>query len=408
MRVLFVTDFYHPYIGGVEVHVRAVAAELAARGHDVAVATLDTPPGEPPRDADGPVRIYTVAHSAQRAAGGFANAGRQWAPPVPDPVTMRGLRRVVADFEPDVVHGHDWLARSALPKRVAGSVPVVISHHYYTRTCAKKTLWRDGGVCDGPALARCLPCGRDHYGAVRGTAVVLGVLAGARLEDRRAAAVISVSEATAAGNGLAGRPGASVIPNPLTVAPGEPPALPPEVAASLPTGDFVLYVGDMRREKGVAVLIDAVEALAADGRPLPLVAAGETMADGLALPAEVVQLGRLDHGVVQALWRRAAVGVVPSIWPEPFGLVATEAMAAGCPVVASDIGGLREIVTADAGILVPPGDPAALAAALTSLLDDPQRRAALGAGAAVAAERYRVETVVDRIEAEYRVAVPAR
>jgi glycosyltransferase involved in cell wall biosynthesis len=86
-----------------------------------------------------------------------------------------------------------------------------------------------------------------------------------------------------------------------------------------------------------------------------------------------------------ALLRTADVFVVPSRWPDPSPLTVGEALATGLPVVASRIGGIPEAV-GDAGILVPPDDPPALAGALRGLIDDPARRSALGAAARVRAE----------------------
>lgn len=403
MRILFVTDFYHPYSGGVEIHVRTIAHELADRGHDVAVATLGTPGDEPARDRDGPVSVFTVAHSAERSGVGFTHEHRPWAPPFPDPLTMHGLRRVVRAYGPDVIHGHDWLARSVLPTTVSGGVPVITSLHYYTRTCAKKTLWYDERACVGPALGRCLACARDHYGAVRGTAVVLGLRAGAALEDRRTAGWISVSAATEAGNGLVGDSRSTVIANPLAQpAPRGVVDLPAEV----PDGPFVLFVGDIRPEKGLRVLTAGVAHLRdRHGDTTPLVVAGERMSGELDLPDNTIELGHVDHAVVQALWRAATVGVIPSLWPEPFGLVAIEAMAAGCPLVASDIGGLSEILADGRATLVEPGRAERLGDAIHELLTDPVRRAAQAERAEATVADYGVDTIVDAIEERYRSVI---
>ncbi|MGI9597863.1 MAG: glycosyltransferase, partial [Acidimicrobiales bacterium] len=271
MRILFVTDFYHPYSGGVEIHVRTVAHELAARGHAVAVATLPTPAGVPAPTGDGPVAIYPVRHSAEILGARFNHQDRAWAPPFPDPVTGRGLRRVIADFEPDLIHGHDWLSRSALPGPVSGGLPVVTSLHYSTRTCAKKTLWRGGEICSGPELAKCLRCAGEHYGRVRGTVVTLGLRVGAALEDRRTERWVSVSAATERGNELDGRHNSVVVANPMPGPVGRrPPDTGVDAAGSqdlpveLPDGAFILFVGDIRPEKGVAVLAEAVAVLRAD------------------------------------------------------------------------------------------------------------------------------------------------
>jgi glycosyltransferase involved in cell wall biosynthesis len=88
-------------------------------------------------------------------------------------------------------------------------------------------------------------------------------------------------------------------------------------------------------------------------------------------------LGRRND--VPELVGSATVAVVPSLWAEAFGLTVAEAMAAGVPVVASSVGGIPELIDqGETGMLVPPGDASALAAALRELLDDPARRARMG------------------------------
>ena len=82
---------------------------------------------------------------------------------------------------------------------------------------------------------------------------------------------------------------------------------------------------------------------------------------------------------VPRLLRGADILCQPNLAPEPFGIMFVEALYAGLPVVTSDIGGAREIVTPKCGVLLPPGDVAALRAALQMLVDDPDRRQALGA-----------------------------
>ena len=109
--------------------------------------------------------------------------------------------------------------------------------------------------------------------------------------------------------------------------------------------------------------------------------------------------------MVQALWRRATLGVVPSRWPEPFGLVAIEAMAAGVPLVASAVGGLTEILGDGRGVLVPPGDHVALAEAVDELSRDPDRQREIGESGRWSLQRYELGAVVDAIEAEYRAAI---
>jgi glycosyltransferase involved in cell wall biosynthesis len=89
----------------------------------------------------------------------------------------------------------------------------------------------------------------------------------------------------------------------------------------------------------------------------------------------------------------------PNTAPEPFGLVFVEALSAGVPVVTSDAGGAREIVTPECGVLLDPGDRNALAPTLQSLIDQPDRRRALGdAGPARANTLCDPATQIDRLE----------
>ena len=96
--------------------------------------------------------------------------------------------------------------------------------------------------------------------------------------------------------------------------------------------------------------------------------------------------------------------VLPSLWPEPFGLVGPEAMAYGKPVVAFDVGGVREwLVDRVNGLLVPRGDVPSLAAAIAELQMDPQLRARLGEGARLCVkERFDRKVILPRLMAIYR------
>src|SRR6186997_1201100 len=114
VKILMVSDFYWPFLGGVEQHVRTLAHALHERGHHVAVATL-WQDGLTEADDDCGVQIYRLRSSVQRASWLFSEPKRPWAPPFIDPEIALGLRRVIAHERPEIVHGHDWMARSFLP-----------------------------------------------------------------------------------------------------------------------------------------------------------------------------------------------------------------------------------------------------------------------------------------------------
>lgn len=394
-----ITDFFAPFVGGVEIVVGGLSRELAGRGHEVAVATLAAPGLPSTEDVEG-VRVHRIAATAQRAPGLYASADRPWAPPVPDPEAVAGLRAVVGRERPDVVHGHDWLARSYLPLKRRGAPPLVTSLHYYTLTCPKKSLMREGRPCSGPGLRKCLACAGGHYGRAKGTAVVLGQRSFARVEASRTDLFVAVSQATADASGLA-EAGLAHVVVPNFVGGRPDPAEHADLFRALPDGPFLLFVGDVRRDKGVHVLLDAYARLPAP--PPPLLLVGELWPESPSrLPPGVRVLGRWPNAAVREAMRRSLAVVVPSVWPEPFGMVVAEALAAGRPVVASAIGGIPEIVRdGREALLAEPGDAAGLADALARMVADDGPRETLAAGAARRALHYAPEAVVPRIEAAY-------
>jgi glycosyltransferase involved in cell wall biosynthesis len=160
------------------------------------------------------------------------------------------------------------------------------------------------------------------------------------------------------------------------------PARPP--LASPPT---VAFAGRLVPNKGVDVLLRAVAGVAERLPDVRLLVAGDgperdrlrALAASLGVAARVEWLGHLSRERVEERFAAAWVQAAPSNWEEPFGLVAAEGMMRGSAVVASRIGGLSEIVDEGrTGLLVPPGDADALAAALLDVLGDRTRAEAMG------------------------------
>jgi glycosyltransferase involved in cell wall biosynthesis len=395
-----VCDFYPPFVGGVEVAVRRLSQGLAGGGHDVAVATLAAP-GLPRVETVDGIRIHRIRSTTQRADRLFASSARPWAPPVPDPEAVLAIGRVLAEHRPQIVHGHDWLARSTLPHKVTRAFKLVMSLHYYTLTCPKKNLmYRAREVCSGPSLRKCLPCAREHYGGSKGAVVALGQLAFGRAEAALVDLFLPVSHATATASGLGPLgPRYTVVPN-IVPAADTSGAHDPRLR-ELPAEPFLLFVGDVRDDKGANVLLEAYRSL---GPSPPLVLIGKVWPETpRSLPPGAVLLRDWPNAAVRAAMQRCLALVVPSVWAEPFGIVVAESLAAGRPVVASRTGGIAEIVRdGREGLLVAPGDAQALARALRRIVADEPLREAMAGRATERARRFRPEAVLPLVEAAYR------
>ena len=398
MRILQLTDFYRPTIGGLERHVETLSTELIRLGHTATVVTLKI--GDRPEHEvlDG-VHVHRIQGLGGALAPFYADRSRPFHPTAPDPGLVLRLRELVARERPDVVHSHSWMQYSYFPLyRRAGGPAHVVTLHDYGLGCVKKNfVFAEHGACTGPALRKCISCATGQYGAAKAAILAAGLRASRPLHSR-ADAYVAISTAVAAAARTALPAGArltvipSMVPNGLDlIAEREPRPdfLPPE-------DGYLLFVGALGRHKGVDVLLEAHRRMK---HRVPLVLIGAPTGDDLDFSGPDVTVARNQpNPAVMASWRRASVGVVPSAWEEPLGQVAIEAMLAGRPVVASNVGGLKDIVDPGVtGLLVPPRDPDALAAAIDELLADPARREHMGAAGRIRARAFEVGTVAPRL-----------
>lgn len=419
MRILMVTQFYSPTVGGQERVVEDLSRELIGRGHHVVVVALQQGGLPPVSEVDG-VRVYRIASTAARFFPGYADPTRPHAPPAPDPKAVAELKRVVKLENPDIVHGHDWLIHSFLPLKRRQGPALVVSLHDHSLICANKRLIRKGEACTGPGPAKCLRCSASHYGLAKGPVIAIGNRATAEAERALVDMFLPVSQVVADAAMFRNRDRHRVIPNFL---PGD--ATSEKQEATLPglPKKFILFAGDVSRDKGVGVLLEAHSLL---DDPPPLVLIGRVIAPEILAPVvgperlvseallaapigNVRAVGPQPHEVVLDAFRRCTVAVVPSLMHEAFGLVALEAMSAGRPVIASNIGGLPDIITDDEdGILVEPGDVEALRAALARVLADQRLRSRLSSAAKRRARQFAAELVVPQIEEAYEDVLAAR
>jgi len=391
MRVALVSPYSWTYPGGVTRHIEALAAELERKGHDVRILA--------PFDHD--TRRSALAHRGARPQArpvppnlvelggtfGFPSNGAV-SNVSAIPFAISELRRALRGGGFDVIHLHEpvapticWDALTAAP-----GVPLVGTFHCYSEKRVPHAILTTAGarrrlnhlhvriaVSEAAAWT-----GRRFYGGEYRI-----VPNGVELPTpNRARLTLTESVARAQSGGGRSRP--------LELA----------------------FVGQAVERKGLPVALRAFEALReeVDVR-LTIVGATEDELSPLLLDTRgITALGRADDDAKHAALARADLLLAPSLGGESFGMVLTEAFAAGTPVVASDIAGYRDVVSHDQdGVLVPRGDARALAETLRELAHEPERLAALSARAGETAERYAWPRVADDVVRAYEdaIALPA-
>jgi glycosyltransferase involved in cell wall biosynthesis len=398
------TQFYAPIIGGIERYVQSLSAALVKRGHHVAVVTL-LHPGLPEEEMDGEVCVYRIRGTVQRI-GSLFSTDRFHAPPFPDPEAMISLRSIIEKERPDLVHAHNWMVHSFLPLKGWSRAKLVMTLHDSEMRCVQmRMMYMDRVLCSGPGPVKCLRCAVHHYGTVKGTVTLVGNGVMNGFERSGVDQFIPVSSAVAASNDLINndrtKEKVQVIPN----------FIPDDIFRNSPIGEagknlfpeepFILQVGDLVPDKGIYVLLEAYQGLRSAP---PLVLIGRRTPDTpCELPSGVRIIECLPHDQVMDAWQRCLFGVVASLNLDASPTVTLEAMACGRPVIGSRIGGIVDQVSdGQTGLLVPPGDVQGLAAAMQSLIDDPERCARMGLAAKNRVTDFQASSVVDRIEKVYR------
>jgi glycogen synthase len=391
MRVLILSWEYPPLIeGGLARHVRKLSEALVARGVEVHVLTRGHEES-PAEDEVGGVLIHRVREPDRpRELGEFV----AWVEHMNADMLAAGVE--LGDrFDFDVVHGHDWLVAVAgdhLARRFRAPLVATIHATEYGRHQG----WVDRhpqshihGVERWMAnradrVVTCSAYMRDHVADIYG------------LEEERIA----------------------VIPNGI-----DPSELVPvedldrlRARFAAPDERLVLLVGRLVYEKGFQLALEALPTLIERvGNVRFLVAGSGTheaelrkQAHELGLDAHGTFLGWIGDDVLHSLYPIADLTVVPSIY-EPFGLVALEAMASGCPCLVADTGGLREVVpNEDVGLRFRSRDPASLAAMAQRVLTDPELRDRLVAEASEHVLTFDWADVARQVDELYLEVAPER
>lgn len=400
MRVLMLSWEYPPVVeGGLARHVAGLAEQLHAQGAEVHVLTRG-----PEETADEERAGVLVHRVAQPAFPRDVDAFLCWVRAMNREMSWLA-RRLTSEWEFDLVHSHDWLVADAArtsARRLERPWVVTVHatehgrHRGWVRTHPQSAIHR---------AERRMARGADH------------LITCSRYMRERVSQVFDVAPAqiTALRNGIDLRQLGDGTHTPVR-----------SVRAGLAGPDelLVLLVGRLVHEKGFHLALEALAPLARSrrrGRPrvrFAVVGTGTAeqelhdRARRLGLGRAGAFLGWVADDRLADLYRAADVCVVPSLY-EPFGIVALEAMATGCPCIVADTGGLREIVPPGdgVGLRVAPDDVPALRSALSRVLGDATLRARLATAGREHAARFDWPRVAEATRAVYgRVLaqVPAR
>ncbi len=269
---------------------------------------------------------------------------------------------------------------------LARRYPTVRMVHDHDLVCLRRHKYfpLTGRVCERPAGSACYihlccvqraPPGSTLPIALKGLSGVKAAIRAHR-EVRRLLVGSRWMERELVMNGLAPERVAIVPPIPAALAAARP--VPPSGEPE------VLFVGQVIRGKGVDLMLRALARVPGDWHATVVgtgnhLDACRALAVKLKIDGRVTFAGWVPHQALEAYYAHAAICVVPSRWPEPFGMVGIEAMARGRAVVAFAVGGIPDwLVDGVTGILAPPGDTAALGQAIATLLGDRTRADSLG------------------------------
>jgi glycogen synthase len=386
-RVLILSWEYPPIVeGGLARHVRKLAEQLVAQGHDVHVLTR----GGGHLSADE-VRHGVQVHRVREPdfPKDDLDAFISWVDHMNEDMRAAGAE-LVEEIAPELVHSHDWLVAGAARKlaRDAG-VPWLVTVH------ATEYGRHQGWVDKHP---------QSHIHAVERRMVrdADRVITCSHYMRRHVADVFGIpaSKVTAIANGI--------DPSDLQTVPDLPRL---RARYARPDERLILLVGRLVYEKGFHLALDALPGLVERLGNVRFLIAGSGTAEA-ELKEQAERLGLMEHGSfvgwtgddeLHSLYRIADLCLVPSIY-EPFGLVALEAMASGCPCIVADTGGLREVVPGGGrvGLRFRPKDSKALGRMAEQILTDDALRDRLVAEAREHVLRFDWADVARQTAAVYR------
>jgi glycosyltransferase involved in cell wall biosynthesis len=400
MKIIHVSDSYLPTIGGLERSIESISKVQISEGHEVVVVSSNHPDEPEEKIVDG-IKVYRRQMFIQKL-NVMEDPRRPFHPPINDPMFVKHLIAIFEKEKPDIIHSHAWSTISVINAAQKLGIPVVSTAHDYGHICAvKQGTFKDGTVCSGPELNKCIAHAKEHYGAIKGIPIALGIKATNKKLKEIQWTAISTSVAEFGNDSIYHIPDMTVIPSyvPETVF-NYSKAAKPDFA---PEKEYICFVGALSPMKGLHILLQAQANLWTRGIEIPLLVIGVQRPDTPDLSQDGVTVAYSQpHDKVMASWKNAEIGIIPSVIPEAFGQVAVECLATGTPVIVAGHGGLKDIVEEGVqGLQVTPNDVASLEDALEKLWTDIKLRNKMGKAGIERAKLFTARAVYPQVLKAY-------
>lgn len=329
MKIALTTEYFHPYTGGAEQSALELSKALKNKGHEVVIFTR----GYGKRDEVEGIQVRRIFSDLEK------DTIRRDVPfpRLVDKKEEARLIKEIRDENYDILHSNnrDTAVFTASVGTELG-IPVVAHIRDYWPLCPKRDFLRPEGLCPQPKL--CGNCMARYYNAWHKAAFYYKMWSDTsyRWQEVKNNVDHFIYNSTYTQNRIGLEPG-SVIYNPVDV---------DKMKSGEEESGKILYIGNVTKRKGVEMLVEAISELEVTLH---------IIGDGYLLPKikgkNVIKHGRIEYDELLRHLSNAEILVVPSLWPEPFGRVAVEGMAAGLPIIVTPVGGLPEVV-GDAGIVM--------------------------------------------------------
>jgi len=405
MRILHINDYALP-LGGAETYLSALIRTQTNNGDEIRLLASDSRGGgtleiykqESDYIVDEPILAKGTSTSSQAMRAGKQFLNRS---------ALQAAKKALNEFRPDLVHVHLYLGQLSpivLRPFIGAGLPLVHTSHNYRVACPKGDRLLPGNhFCEQLTGITCIKnCSGFSYSHMRARDVVYGK------PQSAFSTVIAPGSAMKRILELEGFPRVDLVPN----------------ASTFTRKDFVarraellnlLYVGRLTSNKGVEFLIKAFQVIEKQfpGAKLNIVGDGPARAELEKMAADLLSDSTFEfHGTIgldaiRLLQDQSRIQCVPSVWPENSPIVVYEALTAGIPIVASNIGGIPDLVRNDKdGILVKAASVADLAEGLVRIYSDDEKCLAMSRSAYEHAEAFTMERHVQKLDSIYRRYVP--